>query len=200
MYSLAGQFRTGPIYVGVGYEMHSDYNPANVAAPGTAGSAYTGGDDTNITAVVGFQMAGFSVRGLYSTSEYETSTGSSMDVDGYGLFADWNITGPHTLRLQAAQVNDSSGSSSSSVGSYKGPAALTCKTPGAATSTASCAADTGAKLYGLAYSYALSKRTEMSLVYSVIDNDDKATFSKGKTAATAGSKQTTTGLVLKHSF
>jgi predicted porin len=197
MYSLAGQFRTGPIYVGVGYEGHTDYNPANQAS-GAGPTAYNGGDDTNITAVVGFQMGGFSVRALYSKSEYETTNSTSLDVDGYGIFADWNISGPHTLRLQAAEVSDTSGSSTVSVGSYKGSAASSCAGGGA--SATSCASDTGAKLYGLAYSYALSKRTMVSVAYTAIDNDSKAAFSKGKTAATSGGKQTTTGLILQHRF
>jgi len=193
MYSVAGQFRTGPFYVGVGYEQHADYNPGNQAA-------YAGGDDNNITAVVGLQFGGFNIRGLYSRSEYEPTSTTSMDVDGFALFGDFRFAGAHTIRAQWAQVNDTGGSSTVAVGSYKGSAAATCKTPGAPGSAASCASDTGAMLYGVAYSYAFSKRTEGSVVYSVIDNDDKATFSKGKTAATAGSKQTTAGLVLKHSF
>jgi hypothetical protein len=52
----------------------------------------------------------------------------------------------------------------------------------------------------LFYSYALSKRTELSLGYSQISNDPKAVYSKGKTASSAGGTQTTYGVVVKHSF
>ena len=199
MYSLAGQFGTGPFYVGLGYEMHQDYNPGN-QTPGSAVGNYRGGDDNTMTLVLGFRMGGFDVRGMYSKSEYETANAaggvSNLDVDGFGLFADWNISGPHTLRAQYVIVNETEGSSTVNVGSYKAPTAATC----GATSNLSCASGTGADLMAIFYSYALSKRTEVSVGYSQIANDDRATFSKGKTAASAGGTQKTTGLVLRHRF
>jgi predicted porin len=149
-------------------------------------------------------MGGFDVRAMYSKSEYETGSTTvaggvnSLDVDGWGLFADWNISGPHTLRAQYVIVNETSGSSQVNVGSYKGPASTGCWSGTA--STASCASGTGADLMAIFYSYALSKRTEISVGYSAMANDDRATFSKGKTAASAGGTQTATGLVLRHRF
>jgi hypothetical protein len=96
MYSFGGHFATGPFYVGLGYEMHQDFNPAaQPVGPGPA--QYGGGDDTTLTAVVGLQFGGFNVRGMYSKSEYETTNTTNLDVDGFGVFADWNISGPHTL-------------------------------------------------------------------------------------------------------
>jgi len=199
MYSLAGQFATGPFYVGLGYEIHQDYNPAGQAI-GAGAAQYGGGDDTATTIVVGLRMGGFDVRAMYNKSEYETTNATDMDVDGFGVFADWNIAGPHTLRAQYVQVGDTSGSSAVNVGSYKGPAGATCFNPATGTSTASCASGTGADLMAIFYSYAISKRTEVSVGYSQMGNDDRATFSKGKTASSAGGTQKTTGLVLRHRF
>jgi predicted porin len=51
-----------------------------------------------------------------------------------------------------------------------------------------------------AYSYALSKRTEISAAYNQIDNDTAGTFGLGKVGASSGSKQTAVGLLLKHRF
>jgi predicted porin len=195
MYSLGAQFATGPFYVGVGYENHDDYNPGNVGQ-GTAAGAYGGGSDSNITAVLGLRMGGFDVRAMYSKSEYETTNTTSLDLDGFGVFADWNIAGPHTLRAQYVMVGDTSGNSTVSVGSYKGPAGAGCGT----TSNLSCATATGADLMAIFYSYAMSKRTEVSVGYSQLANDSRATFSKGKTASSAGGTQKTTGLVLRHRF
>jgi predicted porin len=195
MYSIAGQFATGPFYVGVGYENHDDYNPGNVAQ-GSAAGQYGGGSDTNITAVLGLRMGGFDVRALYSKSEYETTNTTALDLDGFGLFADWNISGPHTLRAQYVQVGDTKGNSTVSVGSYKGPASSGCGSP----STQSCASGTGADVMAIFYSYAISKRTEVSVGYSAMSNDNGATFSKGKTASSAGGTQKATGLVLRHRF
>ena len=64
----------------------------------------------------------------------------------------------------------------------------------------SCASDTGADLMAIFYSYAMSKRTELSIGYSQISNDPNAVYSKGKTASSAGGTQTTYGVVVKHSF
>jgi predicted porin len=64
----------------------------------------------------------------------------------------------------------------------------------------SCASATGADLMAIFYSYAISKRTEVSVGYSQMANDGKATFSKGKTASSAGGTQKATGLVLRHRF
>jgi predicted porin len=195
MYSLAGQFATGPFYVGLGYEMHQDYNPANQTV-GAAAAQYGGGDDSAMTVVLGLRMGGFDVRAMYNKSEYETTNSTKLDVDGFGVFADWNISGPHTLRAQYVTVGDTSGSSAVAVGSYKGPAATNC----GSTSNLSCASGTGADLMAIFYSYAISKRTEVSVGYSAMANDDRATFSKGKTASSAGGTQTATGLVLRHRF
>jgi hypothetical protein len=185
MYSLAGQFARGGLYVGAAVESHSDYNPANQTI-GTAAGQYDGGTDTNYIVVAGYQFSGFNVRGMYSNIKYEVAGGQDLKVDGFGLFADWNISGPHTLRAQYVIANDPSGSSTVNVGSYKSPVAVT--------------SNAGAQLMAIFYSYAVSKRTEVSFGYSQIASDDNANFSKGKTAASLGSTQTTTGFVFKHSF
>jgi len=203
MWSIAGQYSSGPLYLGAGYERHADFNPGNQAVAGAVplSSQYVGGDDNTWTLVAGYQWGGFNIRGIYSRSEYETGGATpgavtNLKVDGWGLFADWAIQGPHTLRATYVKVDDTSGSSATSVGSYVGAARVSC----GVTSTASCASGTGADMWGFAYSYAFSKRTEGSLVYTRMKNDDKAAFSRGKTAASLGNSQTSTGVVLRHRF
>jgi len=210
MWSLGGNYSNGPLYLGVGYERHSDYNPGNVtistpgaavggcSAAGIGTSCYSGGSDSNWTLVASYTFAGvFNLRGLYSRSNYDVSNSTGgLDVKGWGVFADWAIQGPHTLRGQYVSVDDTSGSSAVNVGSYKGPSGVGC----GPTSALSCATGTGGKLWGLAYSYAFSKRTMGSIAYTKMDNDGNASFSKGKTAATAGNSQTTAGIVLNHRF
>jgi predicted porin len=199
--SLAGQFATGPFYVGLGYEIHQDYNPAGQAV-GSAIGQYSGGDDTALTLVAGFRIGGFNIRALYNKSEYElgstAAAGGTMtlEVDGFGLFADWNISGPHTLRAQVVQVGETSGTSTLPVGSYVQPVGTNCGLSG----TASCASDTGGSLAAFFYSYALSKRTELSAGVSSMSNDDNARFSKGKQATTFGGTQTNYGVVIRHRF
>jgi predicted porin len=170
-----GQYASGPFYVGLAYEQHEDYNPGNTAG-------YTGGTDNNLTVVLGFRMGGFNVRAGYLANEYETTSANTVETDGFGLFADWNISGPHTIRAAYSTVDDPEGTAGSSAGSYV------------------VGTGRGADHMTLAYSYALSKRTEVSVAYNQIDNDTNATFALGKEAVTVGGKQTAVGLVLKHRF
>ena len=186
MYSLGAQYASGPFYVGLGYERHMDYNPGNVAI-GTTASTYGGGDDTNWILVGGYTFGSFNIRAIYSDLEYETTNAGSLNVDGWGIFADWNIQGPHTLRFKYVDVDKTSGSTTVSVGAYVGPGT-------AATSS------NGAKLWGLGYSYAFSKRTMGSFVYTKMDSDMSSRFSRGKVTPTLGASQTSTGFVLQHRF
>jgi predicted porin len=196
MYSIAGQYSSGPLYVGVAYERHIDYNPA-VQAYGTTALTYSGGNDDMWTITAGYTFAGvFNLRGTYTNFEYDTTNTTSLDTDGWGIFADWNIQGPHTLRAHYVDVGSTGGTSAVNVGSYKGPLGAGC---GAASAT-SCASGTGADQWGLAYSYAFSKRTMGSIAYVRMGNDHNATFSKGKVAASAGNNQTSAGIVLQHRF
>jgi predicted porin len=194
--SLAGQYRSGPLYLGLGYERHTDYNPANQAY-GTTAVTYAGGTDDNWTVTAGYTFAGvFNLRGTYSKTDFDTTNSTSMDVDGWAILADWNIQGPHTLRAQYVSVDDTGGTSAVNVGSYKGPAGAGC----GVTSAVSCASSTGAKQWGLAYSYAFSKRTMGSIIYTKMDNDTNAVFSRGKVAASAGNTQSSFGVAMQHRF
>jgi hypothetical protein len=184
----------------LGFELHQDYNPA-AQAVGSGAGQYSGGDDTTITLVVGLRFGGFNVRAMYNASEYEVGSPTAggkdnLEVDGFGLFADWNISGPHTLRAQYVMTNDTSGTSTVPVGSYVQPVGNNCGLSG----TASCGSDTGGDVAAIFYSYALSKRTEISAGISAMGNDDNARFSKGKSATTFGGTQTNYGLVVRHRF
>jgi predicted porin len=185
LFSASGAYRSGPLYVGLGYELHQDYNPGGVAVGGLA-TQYNGGDDTNWS-IVGAYTFGGNIRlsGVYSKTEYEVTNGSSLDVDGFAVYLDWKVAGPHTVRFQYGQIDDPRGSSTVSVGRYlPGQSAL----------------DGGAKVIGIHYEYAFSKRTAGLIGYNHIDNDAGARFSAGKSDATLGGKQTSMGVALKHRF
>jgi hypothetical protein len=199
MYSIAGQYSSGPLYLGLAYEKHLDFNPAGVAY-GTTAATYAGGNDDAWTITAGYTFAGvFNLRGTYQSLDFDTTNSTSLDADGWGIFADWNIQGPHTLRAHYVTLGDTGGTSAVNVGSYKGPLGAGCA-GGTGVSTVSCASGTGADQWGLAYSYAFSKRTMGSIAYVRMSNDFNATFSKGKVAASAGGNQTSAGIVLQHRF
>lgn len=181
LFGINGQYASGPFYVGLAYEKHDDYNPAGA----TATVGYTGGSDDNMTVVLGFRMAGFNVRAGYLKNDYETNPlagAATVETDGFAVAADWNIQGPHTVRAIYSTVDDVEGTAGQSVGSY---------TVGNAT---------GADHFTVAYSYAVSKRTEISGAYGQIDNDTNARFNMGKGAVTLGGKQKSIGLLVKHRF
>jgi len=198
LYSIAGSFKTGPLTLGLAYEQHKDYNPGNatVVAGGTA-TQYSGGNDDNWTFVVGYKFGGFDVRGIYSQTTYETQNAGDLKVKGLGVYADWAIAGPHTVRAQYVQTDDTEGGSTINASPYIGP--LRGNVCGA-TSNVSCANNTGSKLWSLVYSYAFSKRTEGSVVYTKLDNDSNAAFSLGKVNSIAGQSQSSAGLAVKHRF
>lgn len=187
MYSLGGEYRAGPLYVGLSYEQHQDYNPSG-AALGYLPGTYSGGDDNNIS-LVGVYTFGGKVRlsGVYSKSEYEVTNGTSLDVDGFAVYVDWNIMGPHKLRAQYGRIDDPSGNAAGSVGRY-------------VTSAAAGGLGTGADVFGINYEYAFSKRTAGLVGYNRMSNDAGAAFSQGKSAATRGGDQTSMGIALKHRF
>lgn len=188
MYSFAGAYRTGPLYVGLGYEIHQDWNPAGAGIGVAQPQNYGGGDDTNWS-IVGVYTFNNAIRlsGVYSSTEYETTNASTMDVDGFAVYVDWRIQGPHRVRFQYGTVDDPSGNFGGSVGRY-------------VTSAAAGGLGTGADVFGINYEYAFSKRTAGLIGYNKISNDAGARFSLGKANASLGGDQTSMGIAVKHRF
>ena len=196
LYGFNGQYRLGGLWVGASYENHADYNPG-AAAIGTGASQYGGGSDNNITVGVGYNFAGrYNVRAAYSKTEYEVNNSQTLEVTGWALYGEFNIAGPHHIKVAYITVDDTEGSTTQSVGPYVGPLNNNCGTTG----TASCASSTGAQVYTIAYAYNFSKRTQGLVSYNTMDNDANARFNQGKVTATFGGKQTSVGVAIRHSF
>lgn len=196
---IAGNYNLGALWVGLALEQHKDYNPANLTQ---SAAVYNGGTDNNTTLGVGYTFAGrFKLRGAYSTSKYETQTGTNgaqeLKVKGYALYSENNISGPHNLNFAWIQVKDTTGTAVNSVGSYQGPAAgITCGVTG----TASCASNTGADVVTIVYAYDFSKRTRGLLAYDQMSNKNNAKFNMGKSTASLGGKQSSIGMAVLHKF
>jgi predicted porin len=179
LYSVGAQFRSGPFFAGVGYEMHDDFNPG-AGTFGTAG--YGGGSDTGYNVVAGFTFGGARLSAMYMANEWElggagtSNPGDTAETDGFAVYLDWRIAGPHALKLQYAKVSDFE-------------------------VTGIASGSTGAEVYGAAYAYSFSKRTEGYIAYNQMKNDSNASYSFGTIAnSTLGGKQQVIGLGLKHSF
>jgi predicted porin len=182
---LSGEYSSGPLYVGLGYELHQDYNPGGQAV-GAGPLLYNGGDDTNIS-LVGVWTFGGNIRlsGVISKSEYEVTNTTTTEIEGFGIYLDWKLGGPHSVRFQYGAVDDPGGNSTVSLGRY---------IAGANT------LEGGAKVYGVNYEYAFSKRTAGLVGANFMKNDAGAAFSQGKSAATLGGKQQSMGIAIKHRF
>lgn len=92
--SLAGQYRTGPFFAGLGYEKHDNFGAVNAS-------------DTSMNVALGFTFAGaIRVSALYMTVEYKPDAGAKTKTDGIALYLDWTLGGPHKLYAQFAQRGD----------------------------------------------------------------------------------------------
>jgi predicted porin len=178
--SLGGQFQTGPFFAAVGFEQHKDFNPG--AAIFSTTTAYIGGTDTSYNVAVGYTFAGARLSALYMKNEWELGgavapfAGRTAETDGYAIYLDWRIQGPHSVKAQYASVGDFEISGIPTV------------------------LPDGAKVYGIAYAYDFSKRTQGYVAYNQMKNDTNASYSFGTSAASSGGKQKVIGVGLRHSF
>jgi len=180
MMSIAGQFRTGPFFAGLGYEKHDDFNPGALLVGTTVG--YTGGSDTSMNVAVGYTFFGAArLSALYMKNKYEAGGAGAvtgdLDQDGFAVYLDWTLGGPHSLYFQYADRPSVE---------FAG-VELT---------------ETGAQVLGVAYGYRMSKRTQLYVAYNQMKNDVNSNTGLGANAAgpTAGGKQTAIGVGLRHSF
>jgi predicted porin len=228
MWGLSAEYENGPLYIGLGYERHKDHNPSRVTtavamqaaatgtiststittpAVGVAATGYNGGEDTswNLGARYTFSF-GTRLAGIYTSSRWDVSNTETAKKNGWAVFAEHTISGPHTIRGQYYKVGDTKGNAVGMNGCASAVGAVATQCTSAVTSSLgqhqmnAGAGMTGAKGWSLVYSYAFSKRTEMSAVYGVIDNDTFATYSKGVSTAPAGSTQKLYGLNIRHRF
>jgi predicted porin len=192
-WSLGATFERGPFYIGAGYERHSEYRTL---------AAGTFGDDTGWIINAAYTFGGvFKLGGVFERLEYETGVGVETKRDAWGLYGDWKIAGPHTLRLGYTQARDSKGGGAAvnSIGR-----AVACGTAGSTVTTQAgatvCGQDNGAKMYSIMYAYALSKRTEVNVAYSRLNNDSAGLYRLHGTTRSTGQDMTALGVGIRHSF
>jgi predicted porin len=171
----------------VSYERHEDFNPGGAAA---AAYAATGGGSDDGFSVVGVWTVMNSLRlsGVYARNEYENLNGlgtSSVKTRGWAVFADWRIAGPHSVKFEYGKARDPKGTVGETAGVFE----------------VGAAGNTGGKVYGLAYAYDLSKRTQAYVAHTQLKNDSGTNnFNQGIAGATLGGKQTFSGVGLRHRF
>ncbi len=184
--SLSGEYKNGPLYLGIGYDRHNDHNPGagGTVAIGTGALQYNGGSDTNWMFGAGYTFGfGMKLTGLITRSKYDVTNTTDLKKNGYAVAMDYAVSGPHSIKAMYFAAGDSKGTSATAVGAHQavGPS-------------------TGAKGWNLGYMYAMSKRTQIGVMYSVIDNDTNAKYGKGIQSATLGQTQKVYGMNVRHSF
>jgi hypothetical protein len=220
MWSAMAAYNNGPLQLGIGYENHRNYNPgfgngntssaitATVAASvitvtnassGVAAgvvSGYTGGEDTMVSLGAGYKVSdALRLSAIWNQIKYEKVDGTNnMGVVTYGVYADWNISGPHRVRLGYNVQN-------STTGTFNGVTTTKNNQIGKWTGNGG-AGDTGAQKIHLEGVQALSKRTELGLTYAQISNDrfSNITIGTGGANTNFGEKATFLGMLIRHKF
>jgi len=193
MWSLGGQYTSGPLFLSLGYEQHKDFNPAQQGYF-SDGGPYTGGTDRMWQLGAAYTFANvFRLTGLYTDVSYDTAGGLDMKRKSWLINMDWTIAGPHTLRAGYTNAGDAKGTAALAangavvVGGMRSSGGL---------------GSSGAQALQIPYAYKFSKRTEVNFGYSVIDNDTFARYAiqTASNPATGGQKTDAWNLGINHRF
>ena len=200
--SVGGQYSAGPIYVGVGYEIHKDANGVS-GVPVVAGSPREG-DDTGWHIGAAYTWGPVKFGGLYTRQKVEMGTVAApgdVRYRAWHLGVDWKIVGPHGLRAAYTRAQDTRGTPGTAFAAGVGGNGVV--RPGVAPIGVSN--DNGAKLYQIRYVYTFSKRTEFNFGYVKLDNDSVGTYNLGgltggPAAMRPGENQDAWVMSLRHTF
>jgi predicted porin len=156
LWGIGASYATGPLYFGIGYESHSNFNPAGLAA-----AAYgTGSSSRGWSAGAAYTFAGrYKVSFIYTDNDWGVTPTTNLTKKSWGIYGDLDLAGPHRVRLGYSVAGDSKGTSASAVGPH-----------------AASGANTGGKLYAIQYAYAFSKRTELNFGYAKVNNDTSSMY------------------------
>jgi predicted porin len=181
--SIAGMYAAGPFKVAAAYETHDQF-----AALG----AQELSDDAWVLSG-SYTWNKIKFGGVYTEQQYEQGAGNELKKKAWGLGADWDLSGPHSVGASFVNADDAKGS---------GPAPASIGT--AANTNFNPLGSTGAKLWQIYYGHAFSKRTTAKLAYVKLDNDSNANYTLGgvKVSAVAANNKDQNAFVLlvKHNF
>jgi len=151
IYSLSGQFATGPVTVVAAYtknERNRATGGGGVATPGNVDA-----EDTAILVGAIGTFGPFQVGLTWARRETDNTPTTSGKRDGYNLAGTWAIGGPHSLIAAYSVAGDLKGNLAGLSGS-----------------------DTGAVQYQIGYKYGFSKRTVGTVGYVKLDNKNNGVY------------------------
>lgn len=193
MWAAALNYSNGPMGVGIGYERHQDYNPASLVY-GVAAGQYSGGSDSSLQVGAGWNVIpNVRLNAMYVYNKYDPLPGQDMNQTNWNLNGQWDIAGPHLVRLGYVKLGSTKGNYGAGVAA--GIAVGQARANGGV-------GNTGASKIVFEYGYNLSKRTELSLGYARTSNDAISNLSVGGNADanTAGQTQRYIGGRISHRF
>ncbi|HET7633673.1 MAG TPA: porin [Burkholderiales bacterium] len=176
LYSLNASYGNGPLAIGFGYEKHKDF-----VRSGSNDDAWTLSGAYKFAQV--FRI-GLNYEHLKYSDDVAAGSGDTQR-NSWAVFADWHVSGPHSLHAAYVKANSTSGSQVATLGSVVGNAG---------------AGGTDANLWALQYGYAFSKRTSVALTYARLNNDNSANYFQYGAVSNPGQDQTVYGLTMSHVF
>jgi predicted porin len=199
VWSLAGQYRAGPLELAAGWEQHTNaysngvaaaagtVSTAGVAVAGTVGSNSTfAGDESGWHLSAAYTLKnGLKLGAVYTKQEADTGPGANAENTAYQLGLEWKISGPHNVHFGYTVADSSEG------------------TLGAAMAgrPAVAPAANGAKLWQIRYLHDFSKRTVGSIGYVNLKNDVSGTYDlMGVSGTGTGAKSSAVALSIQHRF
>jgi predicted porin len=188
MWGLAATYTNGPLVVMAGYENHDNYSPSGAA---------TNGNDYGWQIGARYRFGPILVGVVYTKQNYDTGVisgvSTSADASGYGIGGEWTVQGPHVIRAGYHVAQDTGGNFNA--GSGAAGALMGNRVYNAGIGA------TGATIWQIQYVFNASKRTEFTLGYASLSNDQNARYALGGAALPgAGQDQNAFGISWKHGF
>ena len=210
VWSVAGTYNNGPLFLSAAYERHTKISSLTSAAASSPPVAVVAvpagafaGDEDGWLVGGSYTFAGkFKLGGMYTRQSWDTtglpapfpvgSVGESR-VRAWQVGMEWAIAGPHSIRAAYTRAGDVRGNGAATVGGLRPAAGI---------------GSTGAKMYQARYFYALSKRTDFSIGVNQVKNDQFAGYNingvssngGGGAAAGFGGKHTGYAMAFDHRF
>lgn len=161
LWSVNGTFKSGPWYVGLGYEKHNDF-------------IVQGRSDDGIYLTGRYRAGPWEFGAGFERLSYEPTATTDLERDSWHLDGQYR-TGPHRIGLSYIVADDSSGSYGNAPGTSAASRPVGAIAPNAGLSN-------GAKQWVVHYGYSLSKRTELTAAYAKLSNDTQGVYSNREAA------------------
>lgn len=179
LWSVAATYKNGPLNLSAAYEKHNDFYS----------NASTAGDESGWLLGASYRFANkVTFGGMYTKQKADLAT-SNSSVSAWQLGLEWSLSGPHSIKAAYTRAHD-----------VKGNATVNPRRP-----AFNAAGDTGAQMYQARYFYAFSKRTDFSVGFNHLKNDNNAGYRINALGATGSggqlnAKHTAYAMAIDHRF